>query len=72
MLLTNDAAVNYLKSSDGWSIGVGPTVVLVDEGVAKTLTTTTLQSDVYAFIFRQEGLMAGMGVQGQKITRIRG
>jgi lipid-binding SYLF domain-containing protein len=44
--------------------------VVVDEGVARSLTTTTLQSDVYAFLFHQEGLMAGMGMQGQKITKI--
>jgi lipid-binding SYLF domain-containing protein len=70
MFLTNDAAVNYLRSSDGWSLGVGPTVVLVDAGAARSLTTTTLQSDVYAFLFGQEGLMAGLGLQGQKITRL--
>ena len=44
MFLTTDAAVNYLHSSDGWSIGMGPSVVVVDEGVAKSMTTTTLQS----------------------------
>ncbi|MFL9911183.1 lipid-binding SYLF domain-containing protein [Paraburkholderia sp. RL17-337-BIB-A] len=72
MFLTTDAAVNYLHSSDGWSIGMGPSVVVVDAGAARSLTTTTLQSDVYAFIFGQAGLMAGLGLQGQKITRLRG
>lgn len=72
MFLTTDAAVNYLHSSDGWSIGMGPSVVVVDAGTARSLTTTTLQSDVYAFIFGQQGLMAGLGMQGQKITRLRG
>jgi lipid-binding SYLF domain-containing protein len=72
IFLTTDAALNYIHSSDGWSIGVGPSVVVVDEGKARSLTTTTLQSDVYAFIFGQQGLMAGMGMQGQKITRLRG
>jgi lipid-binding SYLF domain-containing protein len=72
MFLTTDAAVKYLRSSNGWSIGVGPSVVVVDAGTAKSLTTTTLQSDVYAFIFGQQGLMAGLGMQGQKITRLRG
>jgi lipid-binding SYLF domain-containing protein len=72
MFLTTDDAVNYLHSSDGWSIGMGPSVVVVDAGKAKSLTTTTLQSDVYAFIFGQKGLMAGLGLQGQKITRLRG
>jgi lipid-binding SYLF domain-containing protein len=65
------AALNYLNSSDGWSVGMGPSVVVVDEGKAKSMTTTTLQSDVYAFIYGQEGLMAGLGVQGQKITKIK-
>jgi lipid-binding SYLF domain-containing protein len=72
MFLTTDAAVNYIHSSDGWSIGMGPSIVVVDAGAARSLTTTTLQSDVYAFIFGQKGLMAGLGLQGQKITRLRG
>jgi hypothetical protein len=55
---------------EGFEIGVGPSIVVVDEGVAKTLTTTTAREDVYAFIFGQEGLMAGLGLQGSKITRI--
>ena len=71
MFLMTPAALNYLNSSDGWSVGVGPSVVVIDEGKAKSMTTTTMQSDVYAFIYGQEGLMAGAGVQGQKITKIK-
>ena len=70
MFLMNDNATAYLDSSDGWSVGMGPSVVVVDDGMGKSMTTTTLQSDVYAFIFGQEGLMAGLGVQGQKITKL--
>jgi hypothetical protein len=33
-------------------------------------TTTTLKEDIYAFIFAQKGLMAGLGIQGNKITKI--
>jgi len=40
------------------------------EGFAKSMTTNTLTSDVYAVIFDQKGLMAGMGIQGSKITKI--
>ena len=71
MFLMTPAALNYLNSSDGWSVGVGPSVVVIDEGKAKSMTTTTVKSDVYAFIYGQEGLMAGAGVQGQKITKIK-
>jgi lipid-binding SYLF domain-containing protein len=60
--------LQYLHKSDGWEFGVGPSIVIVDKGVAKTLTTTTLKDDVYSFIFDQKGLMAGLGLQGSKIT----
>ena len=70
MFLMTPAALSYLNSSDGWSVGMGPSVVVVDEGTAKSMTTTTLQSDVYAFIFGQEGLMAGLGVQGRRSPRL--
>jgi len=70
LFFMNDAALAYLKKSDGWEIGVGPSIVIVDAGVGKTLTTTTGRSDVYAFIFDQKGLMAGLGIQGTKVTKI--
>jgi len=70
MFLTTDSAIKYLQTSGGWSIGAGPSVVVVDSGTARSLTSTTLQSDVYAFIYGQQGLMAGVGIQGQKISKL--
>ena len=70
LFFMNDAALAYLDKSEGWEIGVGPSIVVVDAGVGKTLTTTTGRSDVYAFIFSQKGLMAGIGIQGSKVTTI--
>ena len=70
MFLMTDSALEYLNNSDGWEIGVGPSIVVVDAGKAKTLTTTTAKDDIYAFIFAQKGLMAGLGLQGSKITKI--
>ena len=71
LFFMTNSAVDYLNRSGGWEIGVGPSIVVVDEGVARSLTSTTLKSDVYAFIFDQKGLMAGIGLQGSKITKIR-
>jgi len=71
MLLMTDKALSYLKSSSGWEVGVGPSVVVVDKGVAKSLTTTTAKDDVYVFFFDHKGLMAGLGIQGSKITQIQ-
>ena len=70
MLFMNAKALAELDNAKGFEVGVGPSVVLVDEGMAKTTTTNTLKDDVYAFVFGQKGLMAGLGIQGNKITRI--
>ena len=67
--MSNDA-LKYLDSSNGWEVGVGPSLVVVDSGMARSFTSTTVTQDVYAFIFDQKGLMGGMGVQGSKITKI--
>ena len=70
LFFMDNASLNYLNSSAGWEIGVGPSIVVVDKGMARSLTSTTVQNGVYAFTFGQEGLMAGLGLQGSKITRI--
>ncbi len=70
LFLMTNSAVHYLNKSAGWEIGAGPGIVVADEGIARTLTSTTLKADVYAFIFDQKGLMAGIGLQGSKITKI--
>lgn len=70
VFLMTDKAIRYIEESKGWEIGVGPTVVVVDEGVAKNLSTSSLKDDAYAFIFSQQGLMAGVSIEGTKISRI--
>ncbi|MEZ5998758.1 MAG: lipid-binding SYLF domain-containing protein [Hyphomonas sp.] len=71
VFLMNKDAVDYIEESDGWEIGVGPTVVVVNAGVAQNLSTTSLQDDAYAFIFDQKGLMAGLSIEGTKITKLK-
>jgi lipid-binding SYLF domain-containing protein len=44
---------------------------MVDEGVAKNLSSTTVKDDAYAFIFDQQGLMAGISIEGTKISLIK-
>lgn len=70
VFLMTDKAVRYIEETKGWEVGVGPTVVVVDEGVARNLTTSSLKDDAYAFIFSQQGLMAGVSIEGTKISRI--
>jgi lipid-binding SYLF domain-containing protein len=67
--MDNDS-LRYLEKSDGWELGTGPSLVVLDKGFGKNLSTTTLQKGVYAYIFDQKGLMGGIGIQGSKITKI--
>jgi lipid-binding SYLF domain-containing protein len=70
LFFMDDASLQYLDNSAGFELGVGPSLVVLDEGFGKNVSTTTLQKGVYAFIFDQKGLMGGMGIQGTKITKI--
>jgi len=71
VFLMNGKAKSYLEKTKGWEIGVGPSVVVVNEGVAKNLSTSTLKNDAYAFIYDQQGLMASLSIEGTKISHIK-
>ena len=71
VFLMSDKAVKYLTTSKGWEFGVGPSIVAVNEGIAKNLSTSTLKNDAYAFITDQQGLMASLSIEGTKISRIK-
>ncbi len=70
LFFMDNESLRYLDQSDGWELGSGPSLVVLDKGFGKNISTTTLQKGVYAYIFDQKGLMGGMGLQGSKITRI--
>lgn len=70
VFLMTDESLDYVKETQGWEIGVGPTVVVIDEGVAKNFSTSSLKDHAYAFIFSQQGLMAGISIEGTKISLI--
>jgi lipid-binding SYLF domain-containing protein len=68
-LMDNEAFAN-INRADGWEVGSSPSLVVVDKGVAASLSTTTINKGTYAFFFNQSGLMGGLSLQGSKITRI--
>lgn len=72
MVFLDDASLRYLDESAGWEVGVGPNVTVADEGFARRLSSTTARNGVVVFFLDQKGLFAGAGIEGTKITRIRG
>jgi len=70
LFFMTDSDIKYLDSSDGWEIGVGPSITVIDQGLAASLSSTTARKGIFAFFFDQKGLMAGIGIQGTKITKL--
>ena len=70
LFFMSNSAVRYLDTSGGFELGTGPSIVVIDAGTARALTSTTIQHDIYAVFFDQRGLMAGLGIQGSKISRL--
>jgi lipid-binding SYLF domain-containing protein len=71
LFFMTDKALADFRDSQNFQVGVGPSVVFIDEGAAKDVNSLTAKADVYGVIFDQKGLMAGVGVQGSKITRLK-
>jgi lipid-binding SYLF domain-containing protein len=43
MFFMDNQALNYLRKSGGWELGSAPSVVVVDEGFARGLSTTSIR-----------------------------
>ncbi len=71
LFFMNNKSLKYLEQSDGWALGSGPSMVVWDKSTASSVSTTTLSQDVFAVPFGAQGLMAGMGLEGSKITSIK-
>ena len=69
LIFANQGALDYFNNSSGFEIGTGPSVVVVDQGMARRMSSSTITQDIYAFIFNQQGLMAGLGIEGTKISK---
>lgn len=71
LVFMTDEALKSLDATNGFEVGVGPSIVVMDDAMAKKTTSTSAQADIYAFVFANKGLMAGLGVQGNKITKLK-
>jgi lipid-binding SYLF domain-containing protein len=70
LFFMNDHAIGYLHRSAGFQVGTGPSIVVINKGAAAEGDTTTVTQDVAAFPFNAKGLMAGLDIEGAKITPI--
>lgn len=66
---TNDALQKFL-SSNGWTVGADATVAVAKMGANGTVDTNTFNKPVVAFTMTNAGLMAGVSLEGSKISRL--
>ena len=70
LFFITQSSLDYLHKSNGWALGGGPSLTVIDQGASVGLSTTSLTQDVYAMVFGRKGLMGGISLNGSKITHI--
>ncbi len=70
LFLMNNKAIDRLTAAGGLQLGMGPSLVIVKKGGTMGFTTTTLDKDIYAFVYDAGGVFGGAGIEGTKITKI--
>ena len=70
IMFMTDEALKKFTGSDGWEAGVDADVTVVDTGATGSVDTTTVKDPVIGFNFGEEGLMAGVSVEGTKVSKL--
>lgn len=70
MLFMTQDALDKFTRSQGWAAGVDATVAVLHVGANGNVDTSTATSPVQAFVLTNAGLMAGVSLEGTKISRL--
>jgi lipid-binding SYLF domain-containing protein len=70
MLFMVQEALDKFTRSLGWAAGVDATVAVLQVGANGNVDTSTALSPVEAFVLTNAGLMAGVSLEGTKISRL--
>ncbi|GAC1328113.1 MAG: lipoprotein [Collimonas sp.] len=69
LFMTQDA-LDKFRNSNGWTVGADATVVLANIGANGSIDTNTAQQPIVGFVTTNGGLIAGVSLQGAKISKI--
>jgi lipid-binding SYLF domain-containing protein len=70
LLFMTDDALQRFQNSSGWTAGVDASVTLISVGANAQLTSATSQQPVIGYVLSNSGLMAGVTVDGTRVTRL--
>ncbi len=70
ILFMTQEALDGFKRSNGWTAGADASVTLLSVGANTQVTTNTAQQPIVGYVLSNSGLMAGLTLNGTRITRL--
>lgn len=70
LFFMTDAALAQFRAAKGWEIGADAEVTFPGDGLRSGLASTSHPAPVIGVVFGQDGILAGISVQGGKYTPI--
>lgn len=67
--MTQDA-LDRFRGSNGWTVGADASVTLLSVGASAQVTTSTVQQPVVGYVLSNRGLMAGISLDGARVTTL--
>ncbi len=64
-------SLKKFQDSNGWKVGADGSVTLINTGAAAKVDLTKNNQPILGFVVGQSGLMAGVSLDGSKITRAK-
>jgi lipid-binding SYLF domain-containing protein len=69
LFMTQDALQRF-QNSRGWTVGADASVTLITAGANAQITTATAQQPVIGYVLSNRGLMAGVTLDGARVTQL--
>jgi lipid-binding SYLF domain-containing protein len=70
MVFLEDEALTKFRESKGWEAGVDASVAVAEWGAGKDINTANFKDPVVGFVISSKGLMAGVSLEGSKISKL--
>jgi lipid-binding SYLF domain-containing protein len=69
LFMTKDSLQRF-QNSRGWTVGADASVTLLTVGATAQMTTATAQQPVVGYVLSNRGLMAGVTIDGARVTQL--
>ena len=70
MMFMTQEALDKFRASNGWTAGADATVAVIKTGAQATVDLASATAPVNAFALTNAGLMAGVTIDGTKVTKL--